>query len=360
MASSVIKLSPDFNLLDQMFTHQYEHVNFFTDPETGLKAIVSIHNTVLGPALGGCRFYNYESETDALKDVLRLSRAMTHKASTAGLDLGGGKSVIIGDPKTIKTQALMESFGRFVGRLGGKYITAEDSGTTTQDMDWIRGQTNFAVGSSPSCGGSGDPSPMTAYGVFEGIRACLKFRTGSPEPEGRVIAIQGLGNVGFHLAKLLKEAGAQLVVADITSDLQQKADLLQAKVVSPDEILYAQCDVLAPCALGGIITKEVIEKLQTNIIAGAANNQLERASTGDSLLEHDITYAPDFVINAGGLIQVADELDGYIPARAKQKTAEIFDTVYSILDRSKKESEASNRIAFTMAEERIQNKKAAN
>ena len=286
----------------------HEHVSFFHDEETGLKAIIAVHNTNLGPSLGGCRMWNYSDESDALTDVLRLSRGMSYKSALAGLKLGGGKSVIIGDPKTQKSPELFRAMGRFVDRLAGRYIIAEDVGTSVDDMVNIEKETEFVVG-LPSKGtgedASGDPSPVTAWGVFLGIRAAVSYRLGRHDLKGIRVAVQGLGHVGMALCGYLHEAGARLIVTDINHDaLIYARNTYGAEVVAPDAIYEQDVDVFAPCALGGILNDETIPLLKASIVSGAANNQLLTPHHGDVLKNRNILYSPDFVINAGGVINV--------------------------------------------------------
>lgn len=354
MKHTFLQVNKDLNTLDQMQQHQFEHIHFFHDPKTSLKAIIAIHNTTLGPALGGCRFYPYASETDALNDVMKLSRAMTYKAAVSGLNLGGGKSVILGDPKKIKNTDMMLAFGACIERLKGEYYTAVDSGTTSQDMDTIRDRTKYVTGCSPQKGGAGDPSPITALGVFHGIRAALKFKFGSDEVKGKTIAIQGIGNVGLRLSHLLFEAGAKLILSDTNLlQLQTLSKTFSCETLPPSEILKVRCDVLAPCALGGILDEATISTLQTTVIAGGANNQLKNLELGKTLHDKEITYAPDFVINAGGLIHVNQELTGDTQSHVLEKTKNIYDTILAILNRSKIENKPSNEVAIRMAKERI-------
>jgi leucine dehydrogenase len=298
----------------------HEEVVYFNDPSSGLRAIIAIHSTVLGPALGGTRFYPYSSEDAALQDVLRLSRGMTYKAAAAGLDLGGGKAVILGDPKRSKSEQLLRAYGRFVESLGGRYITAEDIGTSRDDMDVIRRETRFVTGVSPSIGGSGDPSAITAYGVYLSMLACAEDRWHTHSLQGRRVAVQGVGKVGHALVKLLVEqGGAKVIVSDIDVDSVARAVRdFGADTAPPDQIHAVECDVFAPCALGGIINDETTPRLRCSVVAGSANNQLERPEHGKALQELGILYAPDFVVNAGGLINVADELRGYQPERASR------------------------------------------
>src|SRR6266542_694582 len=298
---------------------EYEEVVFFHDPPTNLRAIIAIHSTTLGPALGGTRFYPFGSDQDALHDVLRLSRGMTFKAAAAGLDLGGGKAVIIGDPKRIKSEELLRAYGRFIESLGGRYITAEDVGTDRDDVDIVRRETRYVTGVSVSMGGSGDPSPMTAYGVYLSMLACAEDAWRQHSLQGRRVAVQGVGTVGYALVKLLVEdGGAHVTVSDIDVDSVARAIRDFGVETAPaDQIHAVECDVFAPCALGGIINDKTIPELRCAVVAGSANNQLERRDHGKALAELGILYAPDFVANAGGLINVADELQGYQPERAK-------------------------------------------
>lgn len=298
-----------------VFSHnefdQHEQISFFHDQQSGLKAIIAVHNTNLGPALGGCRMWAYENDDQALKDVLRLSRGMTYKAAVAGLPLGGGKSVIIGDVKKHKTADLMRAMGRAVESFRGRYIVAEDVGTTTEDMNHIASQTKHVVGIAGGAHGSGDPSPTTALGVFTGLKAAMRFRLQRNDLKGLKVAVQGLGNVGYNLCRFLHEAGAQLFVTDMAAD---KVDLASrefgATAVALNSIYDIDADVFAPCALGGIINDETIARLKAKVVAGAANNQLAEARHGEVLREKKILYAPDYVINAGGIINVCTEYLG--------------------------------------------------
>lgn len=341
---------------ESMAEFGHEQVLFSQDPESGLRAIIAIHDTSLGPALGGCRLYDYANEADALRDVLRLSRGMTYKAAVAGLDLGGGKSVIIGD-RGIKSEALFRAFGRFVDSLGGRYITAEDMNTNVQDMDTIRRETRWVTGVGAHTGGSGDPSPVTAWGVFHGLKASLEVVYGSPSVENRTVAIQGLGNVGYWLARYLHDEGANLIFTDIDkARLDRVMGELGGTVVSGDQYYGAQCDVLAPCAIGGIINERTIPQIRAPIIAGGANNVLEdEVRDAERLMSRNITYAPDYVINAGGLMSVYAELHNLPHQKAMDDARGIFDTVKSVLNKAQSDGlstiEASNRIA----EERIAN-----
>jgi leucine dehydrogenase len=333
----------------------HEQVVLCRNEATGLRAIIAVHNTVLGPALGGCRLYDYASEEDALRDVLRLSRGMTYKAAVAGLDLGGGKAVIIGDP-SIKSEAMFRMFGRFVESLGGRYITAEDMNTNVEDMNYIRRETKHVTGASQHEGGSGDPSPFTAWGVFNGIRACLEVVYGSPDVRGRTVAIQGVGNVGWHLARYLKEGGANVVFSDInTGRVRRAVEEFGGSVAEGDDFFRAPVDVLAPCAIGGIINANTIPMIKAPIVAGGANNVLEQEERdGEALVERGITYAPDYVINAGGLISVSGELHGYPAAKAMSDAGNIFNTIKRVLNKAQQESLTTITASNRLAEERIE------
>jgi leucine dehydrogenase len=333
---------------------EYEQVVFFHDPPTDLRAIVAIHSTTLGPSLGGTRFYPFQSEEEALRDVLRLARGMTYKAAASGLDLGGGKAVIIGDPKRIKSEELLRAYGRFIETLGGRYITAEDIGTNRDDMDVIRRETRYVTGVAPELGGSGDPSPVTAYGVFLGMKACAEEAWQEHTLEGRRVAVQGVGKVGYHLVKHLVEAGARLVVSDVDVDTVARAVRdFGVETADPDKIHAEECDIFAPCALGGIIRDDTIPELKCKVVAGSANNQLERPEHGEALAELGIVYAPDYVINAGGLINVADELLGYNPERAKARVESIYRTLREIFHVARDRHVSTSSAADAFALERI-------
>ncbi|SFU98792.1 Glu/Leu/Phe/Val family dehydrogenase [Alicyclobacillus macrosporangiidus] len=341
-------------LFSYLERHDYEQVVFCHDGAAGLKAIIAIHDTTLGPALGGCRMWTYASEEEALVDALRLARGMTYKAAAAGLNLGGGKTVIIGNPKTDKSEALFRALGRYIQSLGGRYITAEDVGTNVHDMDLIHLETEYVTGVSQAYGSSGNPSPMTALGVFRGLQATAKVVYGSDDVAGRTVAIQGLGSVGWALAELLHRHGAKLVVTDIHPDVLRRAEAeFGAQVVAPAEIFSVACDIFSPCALGAVLNDETIPRLRCEAIAGSANNQLAEDRHGDMLHERGILYAPDYVINAGGLINVADELEGYQPERARQKVERIYDILLNLYDLAEREGIPSHRAADRMAEARI-------
>jgi leucine dehydrogenase len=342
-------------IFSEMIKYDYEQVVFCQDKATGLKAIIAIHDTTLGPALGGCRMWNYQSEEEAITDALRLARGMTYKNAVAGLNLGGGKSVIIGDPRTGKSEALFRAFGRYVESLGGRYITAEDVGTTEADMDQIFMETKYVAGLSPAFGKGGNPSPVTAYGVFRGMQAAAKVAYGEDSLRGKRVAVQGVGNVAYHLCQLLHQAGAKLFVTDIDPDRVQKAaNEFDAEVVSPDKIYDVECDIFAPCALGAIIDDQTVERLKCKIVAGSANNQLKEEKHGEMLEQKGILYAPDYVINAGGVINIADELYGYKRERAMQKVETIYDNILNVFKISKMERIPSYLAADRLAEMRIE------
>ncbi|MCM2280852.1 MAG: NAD-binding protein [Bdellovibrionaceae bacterium] len=341
-----------FELISKHGDH--EQVVFCHDKDIGLKAIIAIHNTALGPALGGTRMWSYKTEEEALVDVLRLSRGMTYKAATAGLNLGGGKAVIIGDPKTMKTEAMFRAFGRFVNSLNGRYITAEDVGTTVRDMEYVFMETPWVTGIPKAFGGSGDPSPYTAHGVLMAIKAAVKERLGGDSLKGVRIAVQGLGNVGYHLVEYLSKENAIVTVTDIDQEkVKRIAEKFHAKAVSPDEIASVECDVFAPCAMGAVINDDSIGKLKCKIVAGGANNQLAEPRHGNMLREMNILYAPDYVANAGGLMNVFVELEGYSPDRALDKTTQVYENMMQVFAIAKKEGISTHVAADRLAEERI-------
>jgi leucine dehydrogenase len=333
----------------------HEQVVFFSDAASGLRAIVAIHSTELGPALGGTRFYPYPSEDAALQDVLRLSRGMTYKAAAAGLDLGGGKAVILGDPRRAKSEELLRAYGRFVESLGGRYITAEDVGTARQDMDVIRRETRFVTGVSPALGGSGDPSPITAYGVYLAMLACAEEAWQEHSLRGRRVAVQGVGKVGYALVKHLVEDGAaQVVVSDVDLDLVARAVRDFGVQTAPTDRIHAEeCDIFAPCALGGVVDDVTIPQLRCRVVAGCANNQLARPEHGKLLAERGIVYAPDFVANAGGLINVADELQGYVPERARASVESVYRTLREVFRIARQDGISTAEAADRYAEARL-------
>lgn len=343
------------SILDQLSASGHKKVVFCNDPDTGLKAIIAIHDTTLGPALGGTRMWNYNSEAEALEDVLRLSKAMTYKAAITGLNLGGGKAVIIGDPYKAKTEAMMRSYGRFIKNLNGEFVTAEDMGTTTKDMEYIRMETSHVTGVPESIGGAGDPAPITAKGVFLGIKACVKEVYGTDMLAGRSVLVQGIGNVGEHLVDLLRKENVEVYVSDINQErLQQVARKYKAKAVEADKIFSVGADIYAPCALGATVNDITISKMKFAIIAGSANNQLGDENThGQLLLEKGILYAPDFLINAGGLINCYSELTGFGKKRTMQLTENIYNATREVIKLSKSENIPTNLAAGQIAEKRI-------
>ncbi|WP_299257101.1 Glu/Leu/Phe/Val dehydrogenase dimerization domain-containing protein [uncultured Aquimarina sp.] len=355
-ANQLKKEAPVFG---QLSFNDHEQVVFCQDKDTGLKAIIGVHNTILGPALGGTRMYNYNTEWDALNDVLRLSRGMTYKAAITGLNLGGGKAVIIGDPKTLKTPALMKRFGEFVHTLGGKYYTAEDVGMETSDMDTVREVTPYVTGISESKGGAGNPSPVTAYGVYMGMKASAKFAYGTDNLEGRKILVQGIGHVGEELVRLTAEEGANVIISDINQERLHEVSKAYGVEIYKGQDLYSEtADIYAPCALGATVNNETINKLKVKVIAGAANNQLASENIhGPLLQEKGIVYAPDFLINAGGIINVYAEIEGYGRDQIITKTENIYNTTLDILNKAKATGMTTNTAAVSIADERIAAKK---
>ncbi|MDZ7289074.1 MAG: leucine dehydrogenase [candidate division KSB1 bacterium] len=343
-------------IFDAMIEHNHEEVIFCQDRDTGLRAIIAIHDTTLGPALGGTRMWSYKSEEEALQDVLRLARGMTYKSAAAGLNLGGGKAVIIGDPHTDKNEMLFRAFGRFVHGLTGRYITAEDVGTEVRDMEWVRMETPWVVGISEAFGGSGDPSPVTARGVYFGLKACCEEVYNTPSLRGRKVAIQGVGHVGYYLAELLHKEGAKLFVSDIRQDrVQRCVDEFGATAVEPDKIYDVEAEIFAPCALGAIINDETFPRFKFKIIAGGANNQLaDEHKHGRIVMEKKILYAPDYVINAGGLINVANELEGYNREKALKQAEGIYNVLKQVFEIARKENIPTNEASNRLAERRIE------
>jgi len=343
------------SVIKQMSINNHEQVVFCNDNETGLKAIIAIHNTVLGPALGGTRMWAYNNEAEALNDVLRLSRGMTYKAAISGLNLGGGKAVIIGDSKKIKNEQLMRRFGKFVNSLGGKYITAEDVGIGTKDMEYVKMETNFVTGIPESMGGSGDPSPVTAFGVYMGMKASAKFAYGSDSLQGKKVFVQGIGHVGENLVDYLVKEGAIVSIFDINEErLVECANATGVTIFKGNDVYEADMDIYAPCALGATLNTDSISKLKCSIIAGAANNQLEDEMLhGKMLLDKGIVWAPDFLINAGGLINVYSELNGYNREEAMSNAQKIYDLTGSILKTAQAENITTIVAAKNIAEKRI-------
>ncbi len=335
--------------------YDYEQVVFCQDKTSGLKAIIAIHDTTLGPALGGCRMWTYATEEQAIEDALRLARGMTYKNAAAGLNLGGGKTVIIGDPFKDKNEEMFRALGRFIQGLNGRYITAEDVGTTVSDMDLIHEETDYVTGISPTFGSSGNPSPITAYGVYLGMKAAAKEAFGDDSLKDRTVAVQGLGNVAYTLCEYLYKEGAKLVVTDINQKaIDRVVTDFNAIAVEPDEIYKQEVDIFSPCALGAIINDETIPQLKAKVIAGSANNQLRDSKHGDIIHEMGIVYAPDYVINAGGVINVADELYGYNRERAMKRVETIYDSIAKIFEISKRDNIPTYLAANRLAEERIE------
>ena len=353
----------------KLFSHKefdnHERIAFFSDEASGLKAIIAIHNTVLGPALGGCRMFPYASDEEAVTDVLRLSKGMTYKSALAGLDLGGGKTVIIGDPRQHKTPKLLKAFGRCLEKLNGHYITAEDSGTSIDDIKIIGTQTEYVAGVKERVGfdgkpGNGDPSPATAWGVFTGIKAAVGHAMKRHELENITVAIQGLGNVGYRLARHLTDAGAQVYVSDIHRDIVERAiEELGVIAVAPEDLFSLDVDVLAPCAMGAVLDDRTIPQLKANVVAGAANNQLKSARHGEALMERGILYAPDYVINAGGIIDVSHEREQYEAGRVRQHIEGIGLTLTEIFERSERDGIPTLQEADRIAEERLRRRMGA-
>ncbi len=339
-------------IFEEMKNSDYEQLVLCQDEDTGLKAIIAIHDTTLGPALGGTRMWTYDTEEEAIDDALKLSRGMTYKSAAAGLNLGGGKAVVIGDPKKHKTEEMMRAYGRFVQSLNGRYITAQDVGVKVNDLDTISVETDYAVGLP---GKSGTPSPATAYGCYAGMQAVAKKLWGSTNFSGKTVAIQGVGSVGYYLSEYLYKDGANLIVTDIDKESVDKVVKdFGAKAVETDEIYEQEADIFAPCALGAIINDETIPKLKVEAIAGAANNQLEdEIKHSEELKKRGILYAPDYVINAGGVINVSHELTGYNEERAYRKISTIYDNMIKVFEIAERDNLTTFVAASKMAEERI-------
>ena len=335
-------------IFEAMAEQGHEQLVFWSEPSIGYKGIIAIHDTTLGPALRGTRFWNYDSDAEAVTDVLRLARGMTYKAAITGLDLGGGKSVIIGDNRTIEREMIFRAHGRAVESLKGRYITAEDVGTSVDDMEYVRMETGSVSGLKE---GSGDPSPITAFGVYRGIKACAQFRYGDDSLEGKHVVVQGVGHVGYYLCRDLAADGARLTVTDIDEGrVQRVVNDFGATTVGSEDVCRVEADIYAPCALGAVINDDSLQELKVDIIAGAANNQLAEARHGQALHDQGILYAPDYVINAGGLCNVYGELQGWTPEQAKKKAGAIYDTLLRIFNRAQGEeiptSQAADRVAL--------------
>lgn len=341
-------------LFEQMEAGNYEQLILCQDKDSGLKAIICIHDTTLGPGLGGTRYWEYETEEEAIIDAIRLAKAMTYKNAAAGLELGGAKTVIMKDPNRPKDEAQMKAFGRFIEGLAGRYITAEDVGTVEQDMDWIYSETDYVVGTNMKPGTSGNPSPVSGHGVYVGIKATAKAAFGSDSLEGKSILVQGLGNVGYTVVQKALEEGATAYAFDINEDYVKRAVDAGAIAVSEEEVYSKDVDIFSPCALGAIINDETIPQLKAKVVAGSANNQLAEPRHGDALHEKGIVYAPDFIINAGGVINVADELyGGYNAERAMKKVEGIYGQLEKVFAIAEEQNIPTYKAADIMAEERI-------
>ncbi len=342
------------NVLNKMAQYGHEQIAMYSDPDTGLRGIIAIHDTTLGPSCGGTRMWPYQSEDEALADALRLSQAMTYKSAAAGLNLGGGKGVIIGDPRTDKTEALLRAWGRFVDTLGGRYLTTTDVGTTGRDLESVHQETDHVVGLDVTLGGSGDTSIMTGLGIYMGMKACANDAWGSDSLRGKTVALQGFGKVASHTAEHLLQEDARVIAADISEAALDKAHSMGVKVVGPDDIYDVESDIFAPCALGGVINAETIDRLRCRIVAGGANNQLATLEDGETLHRRGIIYAPDFLINAGGIINAAAEIgQPYNPERSRQQTERIYEQMAAVLTTSHKKEISTARAADLVAESRL-------
>ena len=342
-------------LFDRLADDDYEQLVFSQDKNTGLRAIISVHDTTLGPALGGTRFYPYASDADAVDDVLRLSKGMTYKSAAAGLDLGGGKAVIIGDPAKVKTEGLMRAYARFVDALGGRYITAEDVGTTQADMDLLRRETRYVTGVSRSLGGSGDPSAATAYGCLHGMKAVAKHLWGSTSLEGRHVVVSGVGKVGYNLVRHLVEERARVTVADVVPAAVERAVKdLGAEAVEVEKVHAVECDIYSPCALGKALSPVTIPELRCAAVVGSANNQLADESCVELLAEAGVLYAPDYIVNAGGVINIAEEIVGYHRERAYANVRRILDTTLAVINIAESDGISTAAAADRLAERRIE------
>ncbi len=338
-------------IFDAMAKRGHEQLVFWSEPSIGYRGLIAIHDTTLGPALGGTRFWSYPSDEAAVIDVLRLSRGMTYKAAITGLNLGGGKSVIMGDNRTVEREMIFRAHGRAVESLKGRYITAEDVGTSVDDMEYVHLETDSVAGLKEA---SGDPSPITAFGVYRGIKACAQFRYGDDSLDGKHVVVQGVGHVGYYLCEDLAADGAKLTVSDIDeARVQRVVDDFGAAVVSAEDVCRVDADIYAPCALGAVINDETLKELEVDIVAGAANNQLAEGRHGQALHDRGILYAPDYVINAGGLCNVYGELQGWTPEQSKKKAGAIYDTILRIFNRAQSEDIPPNEAADRVARQRI-------
>lgn len=341
-------------ILDQMSTEGHEQVMMVSDSGSGLKAIIAIHDTTLGPAAGGTRMWAYESEEEAMWDALRLSRAMTYKSAAADLPLGGGKAVIIADSHADKTEAMLRAFGRFVDTLGGRYLTTTDVGTTGRDLEYVKQETDYVLGLPTTAGGSGDTSVMTGLGIYMGMKACAREVWGSDSLKGKTVAMQGFGKVATHTAHHLIKENARLVVTDVYPDAQDRARELGLEVVDPDAIFDVDCDIFSPCALGGVLNIDTIPQLKCQVVVGGANNQLMTDADGEELNRRGILYGPDYIVNSGGIINVESELGGeYNPERAREKTERIYDIIAQVIAISKREEIPTSKAADRLAEDRL-------
>ena len=342
------------DVLNAMANRGHEQVAMYSDPESGLRGIIAIHDTTLGPSCGGTRMWPYATEADALADALNLSQAMTYKSAAAGLHLGGGKGVIIGDPRTDKTEALLRAWGRFVDTLGGRYLTTTDVGTTGRDLETVRQETEHVVGLDVTLGGSGDTSIMTGLGVYMGMRACAAYVWGTDSLRGRTVAMQGFGKVATRTAEHLLEDDARVIATDVSEAALARARQMGVKVVSPDDIYDVDCDIFSPCALGGVINADTMARLRGRIVAGGANNQLATPDDGEELHRRGIIYAPDFLINAGGIINAAAEIgQPYNPDRSRQQTERIYEQMSAVLTTARKKEISPARAADLLAEARL-------
>lgn len=341
---------------EKLYRMGHEEVIFFSDPAVNLKAIVAIHDTTLGPALGGTRIWNYASDEEAIEDALRLSRGMTYKNSISGLNLGGGKAVIIADPKVDKSEAFFRSYGRFIHSLNGRYITAEDVNTTVEDIMHIFKETPYVAGVSMEDGGSGNPSPWTALGVYRGMQAAAEYVYGNKSLKGKIVALQGAGSVGTFLAKHLDNEGAKIFFTDINPmNIERlKREVPSATLVNPEEIYDVAADIYAPCALGATINDETIHRLKVKIVCGAANNQLKENRHGDMLKEKGILYAPDYLVNGGGVMNVSLEFDGWTKEKAEKMVNTIFEATLNVFKVASKENIPVYKATDLIAEQRIQ------
>ena len=341
-------------ILSQMTAEGHEQVVMMSDPGSGLKAIIAIHDTTLGPACGGTRIWPYESEQEAVRDALRLSRAMTYKSAAADLPLGGGKAVIIADSHTQKSEAMLRAFGRFVDSLGGRYLTTTDVGSTGRDLEYMKQETDHVVGLPTTMGGSGDTSIMTGLGVYMGMKACAKAVWGSDSLTGKTVAMQGFGKVAFNTAQHLLKEDATIVVTDVYPGALDRAREMGLKVVGPDEIYEVDCDIFSPCALGAVLNSNTIPRLKCRAIAGGANNQLMTDADGEELDRRSIVYAPDYIVNSGGIINIEAELGGrYSEERAREKTERVYEITGRVIDMAQREEIPTGKAADRLAEDRL-------